>query len=473
MSRGNSGMAPESGAPPCGEMWRRLWDQCHKAPAPHRCLEILRSLRSVFEGLAARHDATESRVIVYEESHRDKGGGPAAEKGQYSSFSSCPIREPEFREACGDALEAVIESRPWLQVQTNSAGDPCGYEEPGLGCWQMAKTGQATEGFRLFKSAAQDAGFALLGVFATHCGGLRHPDLVPPSFFSDHSVVTSSTGLPTGLDRRWLLFLHLLGWQQLHDSPIRAQRFVWEGISRVMFGEIEELRGQMFPDGNGFDWLAKLRMPPPFFGSDLAQDINLASVYAIDAILSGALAAQEADCMALLEQLERIRPGKAGAASYHTLAFQILEALFRPSLRDGKKEAATDGGRARIDIVFENRAEDGFLYDLRFQHGIKCPFVFFECKNYADDIRNPEFAQLYSRLDDDRGRVGFLVCRRVRHPQSVSKRCQDYLAKGVLLLVLTDADLAEMLRAKADGNMDSVWSVLRRQARSIILRSAG
>jgi hypothetical protein len=427
----------------------------------------------VFEGLAARHDATESRVVVYEDSHRDRAIGPAAVKGHYSSFSSCPIREAEFREACGDELEAVIESRPWLQVQKNSAGDPCGYVEPGLGCWQMAKTGRATEGLRLFNLAAQDAGFALLGAFPTHCGGLRHPDLVPPVFFSDHRIVTSSTGLPTGLDRRWLLFLHLLGWQQLRDFPIRAQRYVWEGVSRAIFGDTEELRGQVFPHGSGFDWLAKLRMPPPFFGSDLAQDINLASVYAIDAILSGTLTGHETDCLALLGRLQRTKPGRAGAGRYHSLVFQILEALFRPSLRDGEMEAATDGGRARVDIIFENRAENGFFYDLPMRDGLKCPFVFFECKNYSTDLGSPEFAQLYSRLDERRGKVGFLVCRHLQNPQGALKCCHDYFDKGTLLMLLTDKELKEMLTAKADGISDAVWSVLYRLKKNIILKRSG
>src|SRR2546427_3993342 len=47
-------------------------------------------------------------------------------------------------------------------------------------------------------------------------------------------------------------------------------------------------------------------------------------------------------------------------------------------------------------------------------HHITCPKIFIECKNYNEDIENPEFSQIHDRLNPIRGQFGMIVNLRDR-----------------------------------------------------------
>jgi len=57
---------------------------------------------------------------------------------------------------------------------------------------------------------------------------------------------------------------------------------------------------------------------------------------------------------------------------------------------------------------------------------------------------------LLGRFDDNRGRFGLLACRSLDNPDLLRRRCRD-MARSTpgYIIVLTDDDIIEMLKAKA------------------------
>ena len=111
---------------------------------------------------------------------------------------------------------------------------------------------------------------------------------------------------------------------------------------------------------------------------------------------------REPDYAKLENNLDAIPPGAQHAAAFHNFIFGTLEAIFYPALRFPQKEEKLHEGRKRVDITFNNGAQEGFFDDLRRNYNIPCPFLFFECKNYSEDPANPEYDQLTGRFNSKR-----------------------------------------------------------------------
>ena len=115
---------------------------------------------------------------------------------------------------------------------------------------------------------------------------------------------------------------------------------------------------------------------------------------------------------ALRAALASIPAGNTHASDYHKLMVGILEFVFFPSLVCPRKEQEIHQGRKRIDIVMENSATTGVLYRLHAVRKLPSAYVAFECKNYTTEVANPELDQLAGRFSPNRGKIGFLCCRR-------------------------------------------------------------
>ena len=127
-----------------------------------------------------------------------------------------------------------------------------------------------------------------------------------------------------------------------------------------------------------------------------------------------------------------------------------------------------DEGRQRADITFDNTGSAGFFGSLR-DAGILCPYVFFECKNISNDPSTPETSQISSRLNDERGKAGVIVCRNIDGPDRVLRRQKDYLKKGEHVFILQDKDIEEMLEARANSDVDGIGKALSAQLRAFKL----
>lgn len=157
----------------------------------------------------------------------------------------------------------------------------------------------------------------------------------------------------------------------------------------------------------------------------------------------------------LASRLDSIPHGTESASAYHSLMIGILELLFYPSLTCPRKEDKIHQGRKRIDITFDNSARGGIFWSLHGKHGLPCPYIMVECKNYGREIGNPEVDQLSGRFGPNRGKVGMLMCRSVEDRNRLIERCRDtHKDQRGLILPLTDDDIVKLLREKARSPLD-------------------
>lgn len=155
-------------------------------------------------------------------------------------------------------------------------------------------------------------------------------------------------------------------------------------------------------------------------------------------------------CAELAEALPKIPPGRNFASEYERLALGCLVALFHPDLRQPETQWKINDGRKRIDFVFTNAAKDGFFAARRDNQRENAQLVIVECKNYSDDLVNPELDQLLARFDERRGKFGIIVCRDVDKPKLLNARLLDAAKSNQgYVIVLTDSDIIGALKAKA------------------------
>lgn len=154
-------------------------------------------------------------------------------------------------------------------------------------------------------------------------------------------------------------------------------------------------------------------------------------------------------------ELTNISRGRSTAGKYHKHVFKILISIFDGILSNPVIEQEVNDRRGRIDICFDNTSTEGFFSDMKVNGKAKL-VVPFECKNYANDLANPEFDQLSGRLDPERGSLGFLVCRQTFDRAKTMLQCRDRLRKGESIIVLTDGCVEEMYTFRHDGRPDLV-----------------
>lgn len=154
---------------------------------------------------------------------------------------------------------------------------------------------------------------------------------------------------------------------------------------------------------------------------------------------------------ALRDALKAVKKGTSEADRFHKLVVAILDFLFYPDLIAPTAEVKINGGRKRIDIVFENAASSGFFNRLHQVSDIASTYIIIECKNYSKDPANPELDQLEGRFSVNRGKFGMLVFRDAKDEALIIERCRDsWRDRQNLILPITDACLDRMLLRKIE-----------------------
>jgi len=175
-------------------------------------------------------------------------------------------------------------------------------------------------------------------------------------------------------------------------------------------------------------------------------------------------------CKSLILDLQDIPPGTDDATKFHRLVTGILELIFYPKLIYPTLENEIHDGRKRIDLTFDNAANEGIFYRLSQNMEMPCQFIMVECKNYSSDIRNPELDQLSGRFSPNRGKVGFLVCRTIDNYDLFLNRCKDtYRDSRGLIIPLIDIDLIELLNNHNEWNSDFIETFLSNRIRNIMM----
>ena len=175
-------------------------------------------------------------------------------------------------------------------------------------------------------------------------------------------------------------------------------------------------------------------------------------------------------CKSLILDLQSIPTGAADATKYHRLITGILEFLFYPKLIYPTLEQEIHDGRKRIDLTFDNAAENGIFNRLSQNMQLPCQYIMVECKNYTTDIRNPELDQLSGRFSPNRGKVGFIVCRTIENFELFLNRCRDtYRDNRGLIIPIVDSDLIDLLNNHNEWNSDYLEVFLSNRIRSITM----
>lgn len=160
--------------------------------------------------------------------------------------------------------------------------------------------------------------------------------------------------------------------------------------------------------------------------------------------------------------LKGIPTGNASASQFHKFSLDTLNTLLADRVTDAKAEENINGGRKRIDIVYNNANNKGFFRELNDLHKIKCPKIIVECKNYGNEIGNPELDQLNGRLNERRGRFGILVCRNIDDRKTLIQRCKDLVNdNNNYIIVLDDTDIGMLITLSekpAEGGFDKFLS---------------
>ena len=173
-------------------------------------------------------------------------------------------------------------------------------------------------------------------------------------------------------------------------------------------------------------------------------------------------------CEHLKIELQQIPPGRENADRYHNIILGALELLFYPALTNPTKEAEIHDGRKRIDIAFLNAATQGFFHSLATIQDVPSRFIIVECKNYTNDIANPELDQLAGRFSANRGKVGIVTCRATEDRALLLSRCNDaWRDDRGLLLFLTDEDVFRALDGIKGGDADIVNAILNDRYREV------
>jgi hypothetical protein len=219
----------------------------------------------------------------------------------------------------------------------------------------------------------------------------------------------------------------------------------------------------------------------PFSKEDLAEfalnNPHILQLYRDLAKASGPLKADDLDegfdersfAGHLSDALAQLPAGRDHASAYHKLIIGLLSFLFYPGLIEPVKEAELHGGRKRLDIRFTNAAATPFFSRVLSASQTRALTVPVECKNYSEDLRNPEFDQLSGRFGHTRGFFGLLCCRSIENKERMMATCRDTALDGRgYIIVLDDDELKNMLTGVAVGNRSVIDGVLNRRLADLL-----
>lgn len=156
------------------------------------------------------------------------------------------------------------------------------------------------------------------------------------------------------------------------------------------------------------------------------------------------------------QELDNIKAGKKDARKYQELIFNILKIVFDGCLKKPHMETPHANNTQRVDITFVNHREKGFFKQLDGGYHLTCPNIYIECKNYSEDLKNPEYAQMGLRLSESKGQFGMIICRKIIDGIDAEKRQEQLVRDKKYVIILEDSDIKKIVKLKLDGKEDAI-----------------
>jgi hypothetical protein len=164
----------------------------------------------------------------------------------------------------------------------------------------------------------------------------------------------------------------------------------------------------------------------------------------------GELPSDQAD--ALIRRLtDHEEHGEMSPADYEALCQEVMAFLFDPHLYGFQSQAKTTDGANRYDFICRILLDNSFWDTVR--SDFRTRSILFECKNYAEPITADQVYSTERYLFSSALRtVCFLISR--KGPDEGCKRAAQGALResGNLILLLSNGDLVQMIRLRADEN---------------------
>ncbi len=152
----------------------------------------------------------------------------------------------------------------------------------------------------------------------------------------------------------------------------------------------------------------------------------------------------------LIESLNTLTAGKRNWSEYQRLTADILEYVFCPPLEPPRLEFSDTDSRNRRDMIFENSANDVFWSQLRNTYAAH--YIVADAKNYVDSLNKKPVLDIAHYLKSyGCGLFGVLVCRQGAGQSALHAIREQWIGGNKMIVVLSDADIIEMIRIKSDG----------------------
>ena len=254
--------------------------------------------------------------------------------------------------------------------------------------------------------------------------------------------------------------LNYLQEQNIKNNTSLVQRYTNKNGKTRIWVTKKSIRKKEMEDGKKIDkeWIANFAQKNPKIFNDFNEQMRKVKV-------QGELNTEGINKIEIAKflkaKLKEVGVGAKNASKYHDLIIGILEFLFYPNLANPRKETPIHERRKRIDITFENSAEEGFFYSLPTIYQIPSSMIMIECKNYKEDIGNPEVDQLAGRFSVNRGKFGMLLFRNINDEKLLMNRCKDICTdKFEVIIPLMDSDLNRALDSIIDNTGDNIEKII-------------
>lgn len=167
----------------------------------------------------------------------------------------------------------------------------------------------------------------------------------------------------------------------------------------------------------------------------------------------------------LLDDVLSVPVGTKAAKRYEEAIEALFTALFYPALTNPNKQTRIHNGQKIIDLTYSNMGIAGFFHWLASHYPSGTIMV--ECKNYGNEVSNPEVDQLSGRFSPSRGQVGLLVCRQVSDFEALINRCKHTATdhRGYIVPLVDDdlRTLVDVVKAQDARSLDYplIWARFR------------